>query len=259
MGIIKTNYKLHSSLNKKIVLISDIHYNSKKDINYLNNILESIIKINPDYICIPGDLIDQANIFDKDYLINWLTNLSNISKVFYSLGNHEYYQNKKKKKYQLNNELLNEISNIKNLYLLNNENIVIDNINFIGVNFPIDYYFKEDNNEIEKYTNTLKIYKDKYNILLCHSPININKITNKFNLILCGHMHGGVIPHILRIIIKHRGLISPKGKLFPKYCYGHIKFKNDIIITSGITVISNLNPFRKFKKLFRGEVVVIEI
>jgi len=259
MKIINKNYIIDNKLNKNIVLISDIHYQNKKHIKILNKILKNIKTLNADYICIPGDFINKANIKDENEFLDWLKRLSKISKVIISLGNHEFYINKYKKIYGLNKNLINKISNIKDVYLLDNKNIVIDNINFIGLTIPMKYYEENNYNDFYKCLKIIKTYKKYYNILLCHSPINIcdEKILKKINvnLILCGHMHGGVVPNFLRKIFKNRGLISPNKKLFPKNAYGNLKIKNtNIIISSGIKVI----PF-KIINFFLPEVVKIKI
>ena len=147
MKIINKSYKLASNLNKNIVLISDIHYYSKKDINNLNKILDNIKKINPDYICISGDIIDKSEIDDFDYFLIWLEKLSNINKVIICLGNHEFYVNKKNSIYRLNEEYINRIKKITNLYLLDNDNIVLDGINFIGLTLPIEHYMVNSESE----------------------------------------------------------------------------------------------------------------
>ena len=51
MKISKTYYKLDSSNNKRIILLSDIHYFNKKILPNLYEILDCIKKLNPDYIC----------------------------------------------------------------------------------------------------------------------------------------------------------------------------------------------------------------
>lgn len=262
MRIVKKTYNLNSNIDTNIVLISDIHYYNEKDIKHLNKILDRIKKIKPNYICISGDLLDESNIKNEDKIINWLYKLSKVSKIIISIGNHEFYIDKKTKTFGLNKSLYKKVESINNLYLLDNKNVIIDNINFIGLTLPIDYYFN-GNFKLE-YLKTIKTYKKYYNILLCHSPMNIinEEILSKINvdLVLCGHMHGGITPRILRPILKNRGLISPKLKLFPKVCYGHLKVKNtDIIITSGVTVISHINKFKILKKLFSSEVVEIRI
>ena len=258
MKIINKNYKINSKLNKKICLISDLHYLNKKDIKRLYYVLDSIKKTKPDYICIPGDIIDKSKIFDEDLFINWLKELSKISKIVISIGNHEFYVNKSKKIFILNYKLLNKISKINNVYLLNNKNVEIDNINFIGLTLPIQFYWNSKNN-INNLMNRFDIDSKYYNILLCHSPINIlkNSFNNKnINLVLCGHMHGGVVPRFLRPIFKSNGIISPSKKLFPKHAYGKLKVNDtDIIITSGIKA----TPYNILNIFLRPEIVIINL
>jgi len=96
MKIINKNYNIKGSINTNIVLISDIHYYNKKDLIHLNKVLDNIKKIKPDFICIPGDLTDESNVYDEKYLVEWLNKLANISKVILTLGNHELYINRQK-------------------------------------------------------------------------------------------------------------------------------------------------------------------
>lgn len=264
MKIVNKNYNISNELNKNIVLISDIHYYDKTDLKLLNKVLSKIKQLKPDYICIPGDITDESYIKDELEFIGWLKDLSKITKVIVSIGNHEYYIDKSKDIYGLNKNLFEKISKIDNLYLLDNTNLVIDDINFIGVNLPVKQYKEKNIDSLDNYFKNLKTYKTKYNILLCHSPFNIcdEDFLNKynFNLILCGHTHGGAVPRLLRFIFKNNGLISPKKKLFPKKVYGLFKYRNtNIIITSGIRVISEIMGLRCFNNIFASEIVKIEI
>ena len=129
----------------------------------------------------------------------------------------------------------------------------------MGITIPIKYYFEKklDKKELKDTFNKLKIKKGKYNILLCHSPIDI--CTKEYlddsniDLVLCGHMHGGVLPNFLRKVVKNGGIITPERKLFPKKCYGYIKVcDTEVIISSGITVI------RPLRNLFVSEIVKIK-
>ena len=144
MKIANKTYDLSSNLNKSIVLISDIHYYEKEQINHLNKVLDNIKKINPDYICITGDITDKANIPNFDDFMKWLNKLANITKVIMVLGNHEYYVNKRKHEYKLNEFNIDRIKKIKNLYLLDNDNLILDNINFIGLTLPIEHYMYQN-------------------------------------------------------------------------------------------------------------------
>ena len=265
MRIVNRTYIVDNNLNKKIVLLSDIHYFNRKDIINLNKVLDKVKLLNPDYICIAGDTMDRYEVESFELLLEWLTKLANISKVIMVLGNHEFYLDRKNDKYKLNNSYIKQIKKINNLYFLDNENKVIDNINFIGLTLPIDYYmvYSEDENMFKKHIKNIKVEKGLYNILLCHSPINIVKkeILKDIDvdLILCGHMHGGLTPNILKPFMNRRGLISPKRDLFPKDAYGHIKRCNkDIIISSGIKVMSQ-SHLKFIKNCFASEIVEIII
>ena len=255
MKIFNTTYNIESNINKKIVLISDLHYYNKKNIFILNKVLDKIKIINPDYVCIAGDIIDHSTVFDLDLLIDWLIKLSSFYKTIVVIGNHEYYVNKKDKIYNLDNSFIEKISNINNLYFLNNKSIIIDNINFIGLDLGKEYYI---NNSVNININTY-IKKDCYNILLCHSPMNIDKIINNdIDLVLCGHMHGGLVPKIFRKIIKNYGIIDPNKKLFPKYVYGLKNInKTNLITTSGITVLSHSNLLKFLNFIYSSEIVII--
>lgn len=263
MKIINKEYNISNKLNKKIVLISDIHYYNKKDIICLNKVLDNIKRIKPNYICITGDIINNANVVDFDLLIEWLIKLSNITKIFMVLGNHEYYN--VNHTYKLNDDYINKIKRIDNLYFLNNKNIIIDDINFTGLNLPIEHYMcnKEDKYEFKKYINKIKISNKHYNILLCHSPVNLVKkeIIDKINidLALCGHMHGGIVPGFLKLIFKANGIIDPNKRLFPKNVYGKIEIgTKNIIITSGIKIISQ-KKLKLIKDFFDAEIVIINL
>lgn len=260
MKIVNKNYNIKGNINANIVLISDIHYYNKRDILHLNKVLNHIKEIKPDFICIPGDLTDESNIYDEDYLLEWLIKLTQISKVILTLGNHELYINNLEKTYDLNNKLIKKIKKIKNLYFLDNESRVIDDINFTGVTLNINEYHSEEKYIID--FNKYDINNKYYNIVLCHTPICITNETNLKNidLVLCGHTHGGIVPRFLRKIVKNNGLISPSKRLFPKNVYGKIKKQDSIIIiTSGITVVSHLNSFRILKNFFASEIVEVKI
>lgn len=263
MKIINKTYNLSSNLNKSIVLISDIHYENKSDIKHLNKILDNIRKIKPNYICIPGDIIDKADVRNFNQFIIWLEKLTTITKVIVALGNHEFYKNKYKRIFELNKENINKIKNINNLYLLDNSNLIIDNINFMGLTLPIDHYMEKSENkeDFKKYIKNIKVKDNYYNILLCHTPINIVKEDIikgiDVNLILCGHMHGGIVPNFLRKVFGHSGIISPSKHLFPSNVYGHIKMNDkDIIITSGIKMLPN--RLKLFNNLLYSEIVIIK-
>ena len=265
--ISKVSYKVKSDLNKTIVLISDLHYYSKKDLAKLNLVLDEIKTIKPDFICIPGDFIDEARVYDLDLFVDYLNKLSKISKIVISIGNHDITIRKSSSEYY-NKKLFEQIKKNKSIYLLNNEIKEIGNIRFIGINLGFNYYdYTNSKNEFVKQFNKIKeVDSKKYNILLCHCPMVVtkdeivDKINSKVDLVLCGHMHGGITPKSLLKILKNRVLISPeKHHFFVKDSYGYIKKKNiEYIITSGVTKLSHSSHISFFDKLYSSEIVKIK-
>ena len=268
--IIKKNYNINAKINKKIVVISDTHYYNKKEIKKLNKVLERIKEIQPNYICIPGDLIDEAKIYDKELLIEWLTNLGKICKVIISVGNHELFMTKKHIP-TFNTGLIEQIKKIDNIIYLDNETYSDGGINFIGITLPYEYYYKNGEDSIyfiNFFNQKFNKIDNKFNILLCHSPIciakkevlNKLKIGNKINLVLSGHMHGGLTPNFLKRILKGKGIISPRRKLFEDNCYGYKKVDNThYVISSAITVLSQINKYRLLNNLFSSEISIINL
>ena len=94
--MITKNYSISTSkINKSITicLFSDIHYTNTTKLSKLNEIKESIVNNKPDYICIPGDVIDNTNILDNSVkyfnLMNFLKEIGELAPVYISLGNHD--------------------------------------------------------------------------------------------------------------------------------------------------------------------------
>lgn len=268
--IVIKNYVIKSNINKKIVVISDIHYYNKKNINNLNKVLQKIQLIKPDFICIPGDLTDEAKIYDEDFLLDWLSELGSICKVIISVGNHELIVTKQHIP-SINKDLIMKIKKIKNVIYLDNEIYNCEKITFIGLTLPVDYYYNynEDQEYFINFVNDhFDMIDDNYNLLLCHSPICIAKksiidklkIGNKLNLVLSGHMHGGVTPNFLKKLLKGKGIMSPRRIFFENNCYG-CKKTNQIhyVISSGVTVLSHMNKFRLFNEFFSSEITVINL
>ena len=256
----------------KVVLLSDIHFSKYFIIDNLESIRNSISKLAPDYICISGDIIDEVNIVHDTKLINVLTNfltdLANISKVFISLGNHDIRNNK--------DLLYFKDLKTNNLYLLNNSYYIDKNVIINGYNMPIEYYYNELGREdvklmyqdLLKNKNKLYFSNKLFNISLIHSPIclldkDVSNYLSKCDLILCGHMHNGLVFGWLDKLIKNNyGLVSPSKGLFPDLARGYRKVGNtNIIISGGITKLSNSSGkiLRVLNRIYPISINYIEI
>ena len=153
---------------------------------------------------------------------------------------------------------------------MDNEVKEIDGVCFIGINLGFNYYYHSMTNKkdfMECFNKIKNIDSKKYNVFLCHSPVSVTedeivkKLNNKINLVLCGHMHGGLTPIWLQRILKDRVLINPsKNKLFVKNSYGYLRRRNiNFVITSGITKLSHISKLSKFDRLFSSEIVTINL
>ncbi len=265
----KTCYTVSAPIDSKIVLISDIHYYNGKMKNILDKIIAQTKILVPDYICIPGDFIDERTIYDEEVFLQFLTELSIICPVVISIGNHDV-KNKIDKREHRNKHLFSCIENIKNIHFLDNTSWTSGKLCFTGLTLPW-YSYQEKIDSYHKTLSTLhKHYpmglekKRKYNIVLSHSPFTLlhpkvitHKLYEDTNLILSGHTHGGLTPTFLLNLTK-RAFITPKRHLFPKYAYGYIRDKKTIV-SSGITKLSHVNPFKFLNFLYNGEIVIISL
>ena len=70
---------------------------------------------------------------------------------------------------------------------------------------------------------------EKFNILLAHTPIFIKQYSQwGADLVLAGHMHGGIV----RIPFTNIGLLSPGRTILPKYTAGKFKVKGSTMIVN---------------------------
>lgn len=268
MKIRKTYYTVSAPLDKQIVLLSDIHYYSLKMKPLLDLIYEELSNQNMDYICIPGDFIDERVIYDEDIFLEFLKKLSSLAPLILSIGNHEAKM-KNDRLDTLNEDFLAKIKKLENVHLLNNQSFIHHDIRFTGLRFPRESYDEVKTSEQsvlkvleEHYPNGLR--KDKYNIVLSHSPylllypsIQKHAVYQHADLILSGHTHAGLTPTFICNRFG-RAFITPQRHLFPKNSYGYLK-KYKTIVSSGITKLSHFNPFRMFNFLYPSEIVFITL
>jgi predicted MPP superfamily phosphohydrolase len=214
----------------KIVHLSDFHNH-----NFLGKdsvqIIKKIDNEKPDIIVMTGDMV---NKYDKNFerFLNLAEVLSEKYKIYYIEGNHE----QRLKRNDLN-FILNKLKQL-GIKILNNEKIAIQGknncINIYGINIPVEFYkLKNKPSNIQEIINSsLKnCSKSEYNILLAHNPLYFQKYAdNNVDLILSGHVHGGMIrlPFL-------GGLLSPERKFFPKYSSGvYEKNSKRLVVSRGL-------------------------
>lgn len=227
----------HVKDNCTFVLLSDLH-SDPENVSVSYKVIDTI---EPDFICISGDIydsaIDKKNI-DTQRIIRYN---GNKYPTFLVKGNHD--------------ELVKDPNYFRNLgcgtCLIDNttEGIVLGNYNIkvYEMNFTLDYYLaKEPKAQFVDRLSDYSFDKDRLNIMLTHSPngfinndgslINLNPNGEEV-LILSGHNHDGLLPHAFHKIIPHNiGIVTPSYQLFQKNIRGNYEDHNTcLIIGGGIT------------------------
>lgn len=211
-----------------ILICADLHYHENVNKKIYDNLIKYCEKIKPDFIILPGDLIETIDFIEnkkeKDYFESILKNMAEISIVIIIPGNHEIAYFTKKAALNKNKIITNKIvdyleslSKFKNVYFLNNSSKSFKNISFIGFSPSLETYF--GNNEfttkvyLGEFKKNFKLDKNKFNVILTHSS---NHLTNKFmleekedifkyaDLVISAHLHDGYLPKIFDKITNNR-------------------------------------------------------
>ena len=195
----------HSKIKKKIkfIFLSDIHIGSNSP-KILKKIIPLINQHNPSFVLVGGDLIDSSSFKIQD-----LDEMKKINApIYFVTGNHEHYIEDSQKH-------LNDFKN-QNIKILDNENVLVDRINIIGLS---DNQTKE--NKINKFEQLFD--SDYFNLLLVHQPSIWNSLKEKANLTLSGHTHNGqIFPFNLVVKIQ-----------FPQIYGVYYHLKNYLYVSSG--------------------------
>ena len=271
------SYTTKDITNIKIAILSDIHYTPYFNNKILDKLYNQIKNNIPNYICILGDILDNALYKEIDPLIKWFNDLSQLAPLLIIYGNHDT-----KKGYihhwqeEQNSYLRNILKEMNNVHFLEDSSWQDNNILFYGYNPSFKHYEidkeKYDSFEKEMTKTHCPFTNNTYNILLFHSPINIHKYIqnndtpfNNTDLILSGHTHNGCLPFfITRFLNKTfkttRSLISSKRKFLQKYCQGRVYEKPEGYIYQGITKFSySTKLIRYFDIIYSKKVQFITI
>ena len=228
-----SNEKIPEEFNGfKIVQLSDFHSQGYRDTT--EKLISKVKDINPDIIVMTGDMVswDMEDIEEVKILIK---SLAEVYPIYYIDGNHEHLAEiLRQSRYISFNKFMQELG----VTIIKNDYVEIykgdKSINLYGINLPLDgatgLYVKKfqlEKNYVEK---TLpEVDKDKFNILLAHTPTFIKQYSQwGADLVLCGHMHGG----IARIPFTNIGLLSPGRTILPRYAAGKFKVKSSTMIVN---------------------------
>jgi len=228
--------------NLKITQISDFHSNDLIDLEKME---DKIKKFDPDIIVLTGDIID-SNDIELDAVIKLFETLSRLDKnIYFVQGNHEARQ-------ELYKDLKDEMKRLEIIILEDNSaTITVNNekINITGLKF---HSKSREYNEVIYYQEAIKdLNLDYYNVLLRHSPNNVeNILSGKEDLILSGHTHGGQIR--LPLI---GAVVAPGQGFFPEYDKGIFRINDTILyIDSGLG--NSAAPIRAFNPVQISNIII---
>ncbi len=203
----------------KICIASDIHFSYLLTNRHLSHISQKLKSLTPDYIFVPGDLIDSNEmIFDPKEeirLLNFLKSLATYATVIISLGNHDFYRKVPRKnstnykdqtwRNYKNTRLIQIINTLENVFLLDNAIYEDENIFVLGfTQQPVYYHLskKSSTSNLKANPKNLSRYHENYpelirelkslhsqklsplnqtNITLDHRPTDQNSNTNTFS------------------------------------------------------------------------------
>lgn len=224
--IITSSKKLKSPLT--IIHFSDLHAGVFTTKDFFRRVVDRVNKHNPDIIFITGDFVTNRDKHLK--LLDPLNNLKSKLGTIAVLGNHDYglCGNNRKIIEGLSDKVSNKLNKMGVKILKDEAKTLKQKDNHLTITGLVDLWARG-----KKPLPFLKdVSKSDFSILLCHNPdiIQEPEIRN-YDLILCGHTHGGEIrlPFIGPIINLPTKISNSFDKgLFP------LKNGAKLFITSGL-------------------------
>ncbi|MCR5798781.1 MAG: metallophosphoesterase [Lachnospiraceae bacterium] len=238
----------------RIAFLSDLHDNKIGRDNC--RLTEAVKKACPDVILVGGDMITAHKGCDITDALKFMADIAAIGvPVVYGIGNHEYRMYRYREDYGDTYDKL--IDGLRKLGITVTENEKIDlkdiGIEVQGLMIDRKYYARFTPTELTK--EALREYIGEYDdsgfrVLLAHNPEYFDTYAGEADLVLSGHVHGGIVrlPFL-------GGVMSTRLTLFPRYDGG--RFDKDgsvMVISRGLG--SHTLPFRVMNPV---ELVIIDI
>ena len=228
----------------RFALVTDLHscYYGKDQ----SQLIRMIDKEKPDAILLSGDIFDDR-LGQKNARI-FIEGVADRYPCFYVTGNHEFWSKKEDevKEFLASKGVTVLEGNARNISINGND------IDICGVDDPTymtESEWEERLDGADKESNS-----ENYRILLSHRPEKVEAYKKyDFDLILCGHAHGGQ----WRIPFTKRGVAAPNQGLLPAYVDGLYELDNgsEMIVSRGLA--RERMPYPRFFN--HPEVVIIDI
>jgi len=223
----------------RVALLSDLHGKQFGADN--ERLIDYVAGLEPDCIALTGDILDRAE--QADDLPVLIRGLTAIAPTYYVTGNHEWAVGGVPELKELLAE--NGATVLSNEYVTETRNGVT--LAIAGVDDPNGYADQKTGDQLRQ-----EIDAD-YVLLLTHRD-TVEKYSDwGYDLILCGHGHGGMF----RIPFLDKGLISSKHTLFPEYDGGCYPMEGGswCVVSRGLG--SNTVPIRAFRLFNQPDVPLV--
>ena len=212
----------------RIAHISDLHGKEFGEDN--GNLLAEVAQLNPDVIAITGDLIDQKS--QLEMIPALAKGLSAIAPTYYVTGNHEWPLHCVPELKQLLTDCgVRVLSNEYERWEKNGATLAVAGID--DPNGPAD---QKTGAELRE-----EIDAD-YTVLLAHRNSVSDYAGWGYDLVLCGHGHGG----IFRIPLLDKGVLSTERTFFPEFDGGLYSF-DGVLCFESRGLGSNTVPIHAFR------------
>lgn len=232
-----------------IAYVSDLHscdYGTGQ-----KTLIDTVHDLKPDVVMLGGDIFDDVLPDENTEL--FLAGIADSYPCYYVTGNHEYWSGSERFSEQmsiLQKYGITVLSGECNTVSVNGEYI-----NICGIDDPDAFDVSDRHAKVIDQLECANAdsENDFYTVLLAHRPEYFDLYSEyKFDLVLCGHAHGGQwrIPSILN------GLYAPDQGIFPEYAGGlYAQSGTTMIVSRGLARESTRIP-RIFN---RPELLFIEI
>lgn len=250
-------YTISSEKVKKeatFAFLSDLH--DKKYGKNNAKLLAAIDNVKPDALLVGGDMIVATPGKENRNAKAFMNTLAEKYTIYHGMGNHEYRSDLYRDEY---GDMYDEYSKPlleRGVVFLRNHKVVLEeyNIEIRGVEIDRKYYKRFTVRHMnDTYLEEILGKNDgsHYEILLAHNPDYFMQYAGYgADLILSGHVHGGIIR-----MPWFGGIASPAIRFFPKYNGGLYQKENvKMIVSCGLG--THTLPVRIFNP---AELVVIRL
>jgi uncharacterized protein len=190
-------------------LVSDTHLGHVRGARFLQRIVTTLTRLQPDIVFIAGDMYD-GTVAKVHELAAPLAKLAVPWGAYFVAGNHEEFNDSSK--------YFDAVAG-SGVRVLNSERVTVDGLQIVGVHY-------RDSTNDDRFRAALRgagLDRNRASILLTHAPDRVS-ITEEegFSLQLSGHTHGGQFFPFTWIT----------SRLYGKFVYGLQRLGNLLVYTS---------------------------